>query len=156
MPKCLKSMNLPGELKSGRLLFVLVTVLICVLNLVYNTMKENNNKDSHHQRLSFVYEDLGLSVYGRWMEGFKHERRNISEDHRLKCVRSVRERPLHFVFNDDRLNSVNAVVILKDILEHNGMLLVGDSTIRELGLGICALLDLKVSTKIFLQKDQQV
>ena len=144
------------RVKSGKLFFVLlVIILICLLYLRYHSVKQNENKYLYHQKLSFVYEDLGLSVYGRWREGFKHERRNVSE-YRLGCVRSVRERPLHFMFNDDRLNSVNAVQTLKDILDHSAVLFVGDSTIREFGLGICALLELKVSTKIFLQNDQQV
>ena len=49
------------------------------------------------------------------------------------------------MFNDDRLNSINAVEKLRELLRNKRMLLVGDSTMRILGLGICALLDLEVS-----------
>ena len=103
------------------------------------------NKDLNHQKLSFIYEDTELNVYGKWIEGFQHPRKVFTKDYQLKCNRSVRERPLHFVFNDDRLNNINPVEKLRELLRNKRMLLVGDSTMRILGLGICALLDLEVS-----------
>ena len=65
----------------------------------------------------------------------------------LKCNKSVRERPLHFVFNDDRLNRINPVQKLRHVLQHRRILFVGDSTIRIFGLGICALLELEVNIR---------
>ena len=146
------------KLNSGKLYIMMLTALIFIIYLLYNTVVKNNvvknniDKDSNHTKLSFVYENTGLSVYGRWMEGFKHQRRNVTVDSMLKCLRSARERRLHFVFKDDRLNRVNAVGKLRELLNKTRVLLVGDSTMRELGLGMCALLGLKVSIKIFLYK----
>ena len=140
------------KLNGGKLHLVLLTMLIVIVDLLYNTvvkntiMKNNGNKHSNHTKLSFVYGDTGLSVYGRWMEGLKDERRNVTAESMLKCLRSARERPLHFVFRDDRLNRVNAVQKLRGLLNKTRVLLVGDSTMREFGLGMCALLDFKVST----------
>ena len=102
------------------------------------------NKD---QKLSFIYEDMTINVYGKWRKGFQHPRKVFTKDYQLKCNRSVRERPLHFVFNDDRLNNINRVEKLRELLRNKRMLLVGDSTMRILGLGICALLDLEVSIR---------
>ena len=67
------------------------------------------NNDSYQNKLSFLYEDMKMSIYGKWVEGFLHKRKRFTKDYQLKCNRSVRERPLHFVFNDDRLNSINPV-----------------------------------------------
>ena len=90
------------KFNSGKLYIVTLTTLIFIIYLLFNTVAKNtvvkNNIDSNHTKLSFVYENTGLSVYGRWMDGFKHERRNVTEDSMLKCLRSARERRLHFVF----------------------------------------------------------
>ena len=146
------------KLNSGKLYIMMLTTLIAIIYLLYNTIAKQtvlkNKKDNYtdHPKLSFVYGDTGLSVYGRWVDGFKHQRRNGTGESMLKCLRSARERRLHFVFKDDRLNRVNAVGKLRELLNKTRVLLVGDSTMRELGLGMCALLGLKVSIKIFLYK----
>ena len=144
------------KLNSGKLYIIMLTTLILIIYLLYNRVAKNtvvkNNIDSNHTKLSFVYENTGLSVNGRWMGGFKHERRNVRANSMLMCLRSPRERPLHFVFNDERLNRVNAVEKLRELLNKTQVLLVGDSTMREFGLEMCALLGFKVSIKIFLYK----
>ena len=119
------------KFNGGKLYIMMLTTLIFIIYLLYNliikntVVKNNQNKDYNHTKLSFVYEDTGLSIYGRWMEGFKRKRRNVTTDSMLKCLRSARERPLHFVFNDERLNSVNAVEKLRELLNKTRVLLVG-------------------------------
>ena len=115
-----------------------------------STLKSDRVIEKSEQSIiSPLYSDLGLHVYGEWVEGFLHRRTTFTKDHLLKCDRSKNEKPLHFVFYDEKLNKIDAVEKLKEILVRKKLFFVGDSTTREFYLGISVLLGIQVKFEFF-------
>ena len=65
-------------------------------------------KKSDNFKLSPLYSDLGLHVYGEWAEGYLHNRITLNkEDYLIMCNKSKNEKSLHFVFYDKKLNEID-------------------------------------------------
>ena len=121
-----------------------------------STLRSEVIKKSKQSIISPLYSDLGLHVYGEWAEGFLHNRTTFTKDHLLLCNRSKNEKPLHFVFYIDKLNKIDAVEKMRDILANKKLFFVGDSTTRELYLGISVLLGIQAKIAFFPVDPDQV
>ena len=133
--------------------FILLLVLIFMFRfldsiLLYrpsNFLFSDIMEKMKQSKISPLYSDLGLYVYGEWAQGFLHNRTTFTKGYLLKCNQSKTEKPLHFVFYNERLNKIDAVEKLKWILKRKKLLFVGDSLTREFFLGISALLGKQVN-----------
>ena len=109
----------------------------------------------HH---SFNDADHKRLFYGKWMTGQLqlNQTCDLESTTNMKCCK--KEQKLHFVFNDDELNQIDPVEEMRQILQENSVLFIGDSAMREFTFGIGELLHLPVplnSTRLnFLQAYQ--
>ena len=109
----------------------------------------------HH---SFNNTDRKRMFYGKWITG-QHQLNqtcDLENTTRKKCCK--KEQNLHFVFNDDKLNQIDPVEELRQILQGNNIFFIGDSLMREFTFSIGELLGIPVpfnSTKLnFIQANQ--
>ena len=117
-----------------------------VSEIVHEINEKNDNvftkKENNGTRISHLYSDLGLRVYGQWQNGFRHDRPDFDSIKQYfgRCKHSESEKPLHFEFYDQRLNEINVTDRLRHILKEKKLLFVGDSVMRDFFHGICILL----------------
>ena len=109
----------------------------------------------HH---NFNDTDRNHLFYGKWKTG-QHQLNqtcDLENTTNMKCCK--KEQKLHFVFNNAELNRINPIEEMKQILQENSILFIGDSALREFTFGIGELLHLPVPLNLarlnFLQAYQ--
>ena len=116
---------------SFALLVTIVTTILCVANIKRN-----------HDRCFIIAADVERNnrtgFYGRWVHRDNTLKQTCNFPFQSKCCQ--KRQHLKFVFNDDKLNRVDPIREIHEILNSKSLLLIGDSLIREFYTGIKELL----------------
>ena len=94
--------------------------------------------------LNFGDYDNKTHFYGYWVEGKFPWKQTCLFLNTMQCCRTKRKP--YFVFHDDKLNKINPITRLKQILKNKSILMIGDSIMYEFYEGIRELLKINGTT----------
>ena len=155
-------------------LFLQVCVFICVISLftipirMYNDSEGGNILDKPEIPRSAIpiqicdknnsngdcFVSEGFEVHGHWTPGSEYIVTHSVFSKTGRC-NGKNTKKLRFVFHEDRLNHINAVRELRQILMKKKLLLIGDSIMREYFYGLSELLKSQITTRWFGDIDRR-